>query len=91
MKQNPSCRQASTSYLDTLRSELDALTQQLQESETAASTAQQEADVRRRALSRTGTVLDLDTLVGHRAAPVPREEPSRSRRPTTAAGSGAAA
>jgi chromosome segregation ATPase len=49
MKQNPSRRQTSTSYLDTLRSELDALTQQLQESETAASTAQQEADVKRRA------------------------------------------
>jgi septal ring factor EnvC (AmiA/AmiB activator) len=49
MKQNPSRRQTSTSYLDTLRSELDALTQQLQESETAASTAQQEADAKRRA------------------------------------------
>jgi predicted nucleic acid-binding Zn-ribbon protein len=49
MKQNPSRRQASASYLDTLRSELDALTQRLQEAETAASTAQQEADAKRRA------------------------------------------
>ncbi len=40
MKSNPSRRQASTNYLDTLRSELDALTQRLQEAETAASTAQ---------------------------------------------------
>ena len=31
MKQNPSRPQASISYLDTLRSEFDALTQQLQE------------------------------------------------------------
>lgn len=49
MKSNPSRRQASTSYLDTLRSEFDALTQQLQEAEAAASTAQQEADAKRRA------------------------------------------
>lgn len=49
MKPNPSRRQSSTSYVDTLRSELDALTQQLQEAETAASTAQQEADAKRRA------------------------------------------
>jgi len=49
MKSNPSRRQSSTSYLDTLRSELDALTQQLQEAEAAASTAQQEADSKRRA------------------------------------------
>jgi chromosome segregation ATPase len=49
MKSNPSRRQSSTSYLDTLRSELDALTQQLQEAETAANTAQQEADAKRRA------------------------------------------
>lgn len=49
MKSNPSRRQSSTSYLDTLRSELDALTRQLQEAETAASTAQQEADAKRRA------------------------------------------
>ncbi len=49
MKSNPSRRQASTNYLDTLRSELDALTQQLQEAETAANTAQQEADAKRRA------------------------------------------
>lgn len=49
MKQNPSRRQASASYLDTLRSEFDELTQQLQEAETAANTAQQEADAKRRA------------------------------------------
>ena len=49
MKSNPSRRQASASYHDTLRSELDALTQQLQEAESAASTAQQEADAKRRA------------------------------------------
>lgn len=49
MKSNPSRRQSSTSYLDTLRTELDALTQRLQEAETAASTAQQEADAKRRA------------------------------------------
>lgn len=49
MKSNPSRRQSSTSYLDTLRTELDALTQQLQEAEGAASTAQQEADAKRRA------------------------------------------
>lgn len=49
MKLNPSRRQSSTSYLDTLRSELDALTKQLQEAEAAASTAQQEADAKRRA------------------------------------------
>ena len=49
MKQNPSRRQASTNYLDALRSELDALTQRLQEAEAAASTAQQEADAKRRA------------------------------------------
>jgi len=49
MKQNPSRRQSSTSYHETLRSELDALTQRLQEAETAASTAQQEADAKRRA------------------------------------------
>lgn len=49
MKQNPSRRQSSTSYLDTLRSELDVLTRRLQEAETAASTAQQEADAKRRA------------------------------------------
>jgi Chromosome segregation ATPases len=49
MKSNPSRRQSSTSYLDTLRSELDALTQQLQEAEAAARTAQQEADSKRRA------------------------------------------
>lgn len=49
MKSNPSRRQASTSYLDTLRSEFDALTQRLQEAEAAASTAQQEADAKRRA------------------------------------------
>lgn len=49
MKSTPSRRQASTSYLDTLRTELDALTQQLQEAEAAASTAQQEADAKRRA------------------------------------------
>jgi hypothetical protein len=49
MKSNPSRRQSSTGYLDTLRSELDALTQQLQEAEAAASTAQQEADAKRRA------------------------------------------
>lgn len=49
MKQNPSRRQSSTSYLDTLRTKLDTLTQQLQEAETAASTAQQEADAKRRA------------------------------------------
>lgn len=49
MKSNPSRRQASASYHDTLRSELDALTQQLQEAEAAASTAQQEADAKRRA------------------------------------------
>lgn len=49
MKSNPSRRQASTSYLDTLRSEFDALTQQLQEAEAAANTAQQEADAKRRA------------------------------------------
>ena len=49
MKQNPSRGQASASYLDTLRSEFDALTQQLQEAETAANTAQQEADAKRRA------------------------------------------
>jgi len=49
MKSNPSRRQSSTSYLDTLRTELDALTQQLQEAEAAASTAQQEADAKRRA------------------------------------------
>ena len=47
MKSNPSRRQSSTRYLDTLRSELDALTQQLQEAEAAASTAQQEADAKR--------------------------------------------
>lgn len=49
MKQNPSRRQASASYLDTLRSEFGALNQQLQEAEAAASTAQQEADAKRRA------------------------------------------
>lgn len=49
MKSNPSRRQSSTSYLDILRSEFDVLTQQLQEAETAASTAQQEADAKRRA------------------------------------------
>lgn len=49
MKSNPSRRQASTSYLDTLRSEFDALTQQLQEAEAAANTAQQEADAKRHA------------------------------------------
>jgi septal ring factor EnvC (AmiA/AmiB activator) len=49
MKQNPSRGQASASYLDTLRSEFDELTQQLQEAETAANTAQQEADAKRRA------------------------------------------
>jgi predicted nucleic acid-binding Zn-ribbon protein len=49
MKSNPSRRQSSTSYRDTLRSELDALTQQLQEAEAAASSAQQEADAKRRA------------------------------------------
>ncbi|MBE0593578.1 MAG: hypothetical protein IH616_14390 [Gemmatimonadales bacterium] len=49
MKSNPSRRSASTRNLDTLRSELDALTQQLQEAEAAASTAQQEADAKRRA------------------------------------------
>lgn len=49
MKSNTSRRQASASYLDTLRSELDALTQQLEEAETAASNAQQEADAKRRA------------------------------------------
>lgn len=49
MRSNPSRRQSSTSYLDTLRSELDALTQQLQEAEAAASTAQQEVDSKRRA------------------------------------------
>lgn len=49
MKSNPSRRSASTSYLNALRSELDALTQQLQEAESAASTAQQEADAKRRA------------------------------------------
>lgn len=49
MKSNPSRRESSTSYLDTLRTELDALTQQLQEAEAAASTAQQEADAKRRA------------------------------------------
>jgi len=49
MKSNPSRRNASTNYLDTLRAELDALTQQLQEAETAANTAQQEADAKRRA------------------------------------------
>lgn len=49
MKQNPSRRQSYTSYHDTLRSELDALTQQLQEAEAAANTAQQEADAKRRA------------------------------------------
>lgn len=49
MKSNPSRRQAFASYHDTLRSELDALTQQLQEAESAASTAQQEADAKRRA------------------------------------------
>lgn len=49
MKSNPSRRQASTSYLDTLRSEFDALTQQLQEAEAAANTAQEEADAKRRA------------------------------------------
>ena len=49
MKQNPSRRQASVSYLDTLRSEFDELTQQLQRAETAANTAQQEADAKRRA------------------------------------------
>ena len=49
MKSNPSRRQASTSYLDTLRSEFDEMTQQLQEAETAANTAQQEADAKRRA------------------------------------------
>lgn len=48
MKSNPSRRQTSTSYLDTLRSEFDALTQQLQEAEVAANTAQQEADAKRR-------------------------------------------
>ena len=35
MKSNNSRRQASVSYLDTLRSELDALTQQLQDAEPA--------------------------------------------------------
>lgn len=49
MKSNPTRRQSSTSYLDTLRSELDALTQQLHEAETAAKAAQQEADAKRRA------------------------------------------
>lgn len=49
MKSNTSRRQASASYLDILRSELAALTQQLQEAETAASNAQQEADAKRRA------------------------------------------
>lgn len=49
MKSNPSRRQASASYLDTLRTELDALTQQLQEAESAANPAQQEADAKRRA------------------------------------------
>ena len=49
MKSNPSRRQASTCYLDTLRSEFDALTQRLQEAEAAARTAQQEADAKRRA------------------------------------------
>lgn len=49
MKSNPLRRSASTRYLDTLRSELDALTQQLQEAEAAASTAQEEADAKRRA------------------------------------------
>lgn len=49
MKSNPSRRQSSTNYLDTLRTELDALTQQLQEAETAVNTAQQEADAKRRA------------------------------------------
>lgn len=49
MKQNPSRRQASASYLHTLRGEFDELTQQLQEAETAANTAQQEADAKRRA------------------------------------------
>lgn len=49
MKSNPSRRQPSTSYVDILRSEFDALTQQLQEAEAAASTAQQEADAKRRA------------------------------------------
>ncbi|MDO8275776.1 MAG: hypothetical protein Q7T22_09720 [Serpentinimonas sp.] len=49
MKSNPSRRQASASYHDTLRSEFDALTQQLQEAEAAANTAQQEADAKRRA------------------------------------------
>jgi hypothetical protein len=48
MKQNPSRRQSSTSYLDTLRAEFDARTQRLQEAETAANTAQQEADAKRR-------------------------------------------
>jgi chromosome segregation ATPase len=49
MKSNPSRRQSSTSYLDTLCSELDVLTQQLQEAETAANSAQQQADAKRRA------------------------------------------
>lgn len=49
MKSNPSRRQASASYHDTLRSEFGALNQQLQEAEAAASTAQQEADAKRRA------------------------------------------
>jgi hypothetical protein len=49
MKSNPSRRQPSTSYLDTLRSELNALTQRLHVAETAANTAQQEADAKRRA------------------------------------------
>lgn len=49
MKSNPSRRSASTRYLDTLCSELDALTQQLQEAEAATSTAQEEADAKRRA------------------------------------------
>lgn len=49
MKSNPSRRHASASYHDTLRSELDELTQRLQEAETAANTAQQDADAKRRA------------------------------------------
>lgn len=49
MKSNPTRRQSSTSFLDTLRAEFDVLTQQRQEAEAAASTAQQEADAKRRA------------------------------------------
>lgn len=49
MKSNTPRRNPSPNHLDTLRAEFDALTQRLQEAEAAASTAQQEADAKRRA------------------------------------------